>query len=202
MATALEHPDFSVVLQKAMLSAAQTENQNKHELLSRLVAERIQAPPESLVSMASKMACDAISFTTPNQLLILGLLTNILYIVPSETIIETQKLEWIQTRVSKFLELNLRTLDLDCNHLESLSCTTVISIISNDLPKILSHKFGGAFDFDTFKSKPTGEKLVKMWKESHLQKCNLTTVGQILGVMVSDQHLGDKTSFAAWSRER
>ena len=156
---------------------------------------------ESLVSMASKMACDAISFTTPNQLLILGLLTNILYIVPSGTITETQKMEWTQARLSKFLELNLRTFDLDCTHLESLSCMKVISIISRDLSKILSHKFGGAFDFDTFKSKPLGKKLVKMWEENNLQKCELTTVGQILGVMVSDQHLSNKTSLAAWSKE-
>ena len=83
LVTAQEHPDFSVVLQKAMLSAAQTDSEEKHELLSRLVAERIQASPESMLSMASKMACDAISFTTPNQLKILGLLTNILYNLPS-----------------------------------------------------------------------------------------------------------------------
>ena len=65
-----EHPDFSVVLQKAMISASQTESKEKHQLLSRLVAERIKAAPESLMALTSKMACDAISYTTSNQLVI------------------------------------------------------------------------------------------------------------------------------------
>jgi hypothetical protein len=106
LVTAQEHPDFSVVLQKAMLSSAQTENESKHDLLSRLVAERIQASPESMLSMASKMACDAISYTTPNQLLILGLLTNILYVLPND---QTNPLQWLQVRTAP---LSLATLPL------------------------------------------------------------------------------------------
>ncbi len=196
LSTAQEHPDFSVVLQKAILSAAQTESQSKHDLLSRLVAERIQATPESLVSMASKMACDVIAYTTPNQLLILGLLANVLYVVPSESMDESRKIQWIQTRLSSFIDVNLS--NIDYTHLESLSCMKVTSIISRDLSTILKSKFGGAFDFDNLKSTPLGEKLTRIWQEDRLKTCELTTVGQMLGVMVSDQQLDGKTSFSEW----
>jgi hypothetical protein len=56
-----------------MISASQTDREEKHQLLSRPVAERIKAHPESLIALASKMACDAISYATANQLKILGL---------------------------------------------------------------------------------------------------------------------------------
>ena len=37
--TAQEHPDFSVALQKALLTAAQTDDKQKHQLLARTLAE-------------------------------------------------------------------------------------------------------------------------------------------------------------------
>ena len=37
----LNHPDFSVLLQKAMISSAQTEDKQKHEFLARLVSDRL-----------------------------------------------------------------------------------------------------------------------------------------------------------------
>ncbi len=133
--SAQEHPDFSVVLQKAMLSAAQTENENKHDPLSRLVAERIKASPESMLSLASKMACYAISYTTPNQLKILGLLTNILYVESSSIITDqSQYMQWLQARTTQFLDVNAN--HMDYTHLESLLCMKFEAFITRDLSKI------------------------------------------------------------------
>ena len=197
LSTAQEHPDFSVALQKALLSAAQTENHDKHDLLSRLVAERIQASPESLVSMASKMACDVVSYTTPNQLLILGLLANVLYIRPREPLDRGQQRRWMETGLIRFTDVSLN--NLDYTHLESLACMKVTSIISRDLSLVLKGKLGNAFDFDGFAATTLGKQLVHMWEQDRLQKCDLTTVGQMLGVMVSDQRLGGQTDFAEWA---
>ena len=196
LSTAQEHPDFSVVLQKAMLSAAQTDSQSKHDLLSRLVAERIQASPESLISVVSKMACESISYTTPNQLLILGLLTNLLYVVPTGKGNAPQAMQWLRSRTAHFLGAKLS--NLDYTHLESLSCMKVTSIISRDIYKILQSKFGDVFDSEAFRSSQLGQKLMHMWEKDCLQTCELTTVGQLLGVMVTDQYIGSKTSFAEW----
>lgn len=194
--TAQEHPDFSVVLQKAMLSAAQTENTNKHDLLSRLVAERIKASPESMLSMASKMACDAISFTTPNQLQILGLLTNILYIEPNGITHPSQNIQWLQARITPFLNVDAN--HMDYSHLESLSCMKFESFISRDLSKVLNEKFKNTFDYEEFKGTPLGIKLIDIWENKSLKSAQLTTTGQILGVMVSDQFVGGKTNMSAW----
>lgn len=196
LVTAQEHPDFSVVLQKAMLSAAQTDNESKHDLLSRLVAERIQASPESMLSMASKMACDAISYTTPNQLLILGFLTNVLYISPSGLFHQSQYLPWLQARLGPFLGVNPN--HMDYTHLESLSCLKFESFITRDLALILNQKMGSGFDYEGFKSTQLGEKVLAVWEGGSLKSCQLTSVGQILGVMVSDQYVGSKTSMSGW----
>lgn len=196
LVTAQEHPDFSVVLQKAMLSAAQTDNESKHDLLSRLVAERIQASPESMLSMASKMACDAISYTTPNQLLILGFLTNVLYINPNGLFHQSQHLPWLQARLGPFLGVNPN--HMDYTHLESLSCLKFESFITRDLAQILNQKMGSGFDYEGFKSTQLGEKVLAAWEGGSLKSCQLTSVGQILGVMVSDQYVGGKTSMSGW----
>ncbi|MDA3919399.1 MAG: hypothetical protein PF501_01755 [Salinisphaera sp.] len=196
LVTAQEHPEFSVVLQKAMLSAAQTESESKHDLLSRLVAERIQASPESLLSMASKMACDAISFTTPNQLNILGLLVNMLYIQPNGLTNEQQHLPWLRARLSPFLSLDAN--NMDYTHLESLSCLKFESFITRDLAQILTNNMGESFDYAAFKAIDFGKNIIDIWEDKGLKSCQLTTVGQILGVMVSDQRVGGKTNMSGW----
>lgn len=197
LASAQEQPDFSVVLHKAILSAAQTDNKSKHDLLSRLVAERLQSTPESLLSMASKMACDAISYTTPNQLLILGLLANILYIQPSDKLSKPQYMGWLQARLSPFIDVN--PAPLDYTHLESLSCLKFESFLSRDLTKTLTQKMGSDFDYADFTDTKLGKRLLEIWDGKALKSCQLTSVGQLLGVMVSDQHVaGNKTSMLGW----
>ena len=74
--SAQDHPDFSALLQKALLTSAQTDNKDKHVILARLVSERLKTEPESILALGSKMACDAISYATVNQLMILGLAVN------------------------------------------------------------------------------------------------------------------------------
>jgi hypothetical protein len=54
---ALEEPSFGVILQKALIGSSQTESQEKHELLARLVAMKLDAPQESLRSVVAPLAC-------------------------------------------------------------------------------------------------------------------------------------------------
>lgn len=196
ISSAQEHPDFSVALQKAMISASQTENKEKHQLLSRLVTERIKATPESLIALASKMACDAISYTKSSQLKILGLITNILYVNPNQDLTEEQYLGWLQSRITPFMGLQVSNLDL--NHLESLSCLKYESIITRDLQKTLTDKNKGKFNYGTFKDSPLGKFLVDIWENQHLKSTQLTSTGQIIGVMVSDQVTGAATNMDGW----
>ena len=191
-----EHPDFSVVLQKAMISASQTESKEKHQLLSRLVAERIKAAPESLLALTSKMACDAISYTTSNQLKLLGLISNILYIGPSSNLSEKQYFGYLQARLGPFSKV--LPANFDYVHLEALSCLKFESFITRDLKKLLADKNQGKFDYDFFKEQSLGTALIDIWEKHKLKSTQLTSIGQMIGVMVSDQVTGSLTNMAGW----
>ena len=72
------------------------------------------------------------------------------------------------------------------------------SFITRDLQKVLSQKFNGVFDYDQFASSQLGVQLLKIWEENALKSCQLTTVGQMIGVMVGDQYVGGKTDMSGW----
>src|SRR5438876_199300 len=73
ISAAQDHPQFSVVLQRAMIAAAQTDDSRKHSILSFLVTQRLANPQETTVAFASKLACDAVAHITACQLEYLGL---------------------------------------------------------------------------------------------------------------------------------
>ncbi|HDM77501.1 MAG TPA: hypothetical protein ENG51_13690 [Deltaproteobacteria bacterium] len=196
ISAAQEHPEFSVVLQKAMISASQTTNKEKHQLLARLVAERMKASPESMLALTSKMACDAISYTTPDQLKILGLVTNIMYIGLASKLPKDKYLEYLQSRLSPFS--SVRPTNLDYVHLEALSCLKFEPFLTRDLKKILTDKNQGEFDYDVFKELPIGKNLIEIWENYRLKSTQLTSVGQMIGVMVSDQITGSVTDMSSW----
>ncbi len=196
VAIAMEDPAVIMDIQKAILSAGRTDRQDVHDVLSRLIVGRMQTSPESLLSMTCGMASQAISYMTPNQLRILGLLASVARISPSEKLDSSSAMRWQQERISTFMDIDLRPLDYE--HLESLSCVNVLRPGYIDLQRTLQGKFGDDFDFDGFQSTQLGEKLKHMWKEGDLQRCSLTTLGQLLGVVVSDVESGTRTDFKAW----
>ena len=67
------HPQFSSLLQETILNASKTNDDNKHDLLARLVAVRLTSNAETTVSLASEMASDAITRSTRRQLELMGL---------------------------------------------------------------------------------------------------------------------------------
>lgn len=193
--SAQEHPDFSVALQKALLTAAQTEDHQKHEILARILAERLAAPPEGLQAMASKMACDAIGFMTPGQLRLLGLVANLLYVGPTNSLTSIAYSAWFVSRFGPYMNTNFTNLDL--LHLESLSCLKYTPILSRDLVQVLTDKNKGTFDKAIIES-PLGAHLRALW-ERGLQAVDLSSVGQLIGVYVSDLLSGTNTSFTGWN---
>lgn len=192
---ALEQPDFSVTLQKAMLSAAQTENSDKHQLLSRLIAERIKSKPESIMALASKLATEAISFTTPNQLRILGL-TDLILHISLPNIPEQQFTDWLQFALKPFL--TVKAGKLDYLHLESLSCLKYNDFLIGDLQKCLNGKLSGTFDYEQFIMTDSGLFLEDIWSKQKLNSVQLTSIGQILGAMIFDQLCKTNTNMTGW----
>ena len=200
---AQDHPDFSAFLQKALLTSSQTDSKDKHKLLARLVSERLTSEPESVFSLASKMACDALSFASTSQTMLLGLVTNLYGIRPHPFPPVGLKPEqfqdwmdnWITQRLSPFKNLTIGKQDL--NHLESLSCLKINQFVGRDLNQL--YTVGDfKFDFNILKDTVLKEKIKQLWDSSRLQTIDLTTTGQIIGVMASDMISNTKTNFDGW----
>jgi len=135
----LNHPDFSVLLQKAIISSAQTDDKQKHELLARLVSDRLTKEPESLFALSSQLACDAVARLNIRQMKILGLLTNLMAVRPRpfppsqipKEIFDIWFVKWLEARLYVYQDLTF--ISMDFLHLESLSCVKWDPIVSRDL---------------------------------------------------------------------
>lgn len=199
---AQDHPDFSTFLQKALLTSAQTDSKDKHKLLARLVSERLTSQPESVFSLASKKACDALSFTSMNQIILLGLLSN-LYIIrptpfPPVGLTPDKNQEWMDIWVTKQLIFfkNFTVGKQDINHLESLSFITKEYGKHNLMNLYKQGDF--RFDFNLLKNSDLKLKIQKLWFESRLDAIILAPIGQIVGILASDLITNNQTSFDDW----
>ena len=204
----LNQPDFSILLQKAILSSAQTDDKGKHEILARLVADRLTQDTESLLVLCSKQATDVVPMLTNRQMKILGFLTTIFFIRPHAfpplSIIDndTEFNMWYQQWLTRILIIyqDLVVDNMDYLHLESLSCIKWDPIVSRDLEKILNSKKDTKFKFDVnaFLKTPVGSKINELWNAG-LKSALPTTVGQLIGVYTSDHLLGTVTSLNGFS---
>jgi len=199
--SAQDHPDFSSMLQKALLTSAQTDSKDKHVLLARLVSERLKSEPESILALSSKMACDAISYATVNQIMILGLAINFYGVRPNypswglnETNFQDWFDNWLMTRLKPYQDLTFK--DLDILHLESLSCLKVNALIGRNLNDMFK-KDDLTYDFEKMKDTTLRDSIKKIWDQG-LQKIDLTTTGNIIGVSVSDLLTNTSTNLEGW----
>jgi len=201
----LNHPDFSVLLQKAIISSAQTNNKQKHELLARLVSDRLTKEPESLFGLSSKLACDAVSMLNVRQMKILGLLISLMAVRPrpfpppqvTKEIFDIWFVKWLEERLYVYQDLTFNNMDF--LHLESLSCVKWDPIVSRKLNKMLSpsEETGFTFDYKVFSGTLVGRKIEELWKLG-LNHAIPTTVGQVIGIYVSDMLTNTTTSFDGW----
>lgn len=201
----LNHPDFSVLLQKAMMSSAQTEDKQKHELLARLVSDRLTKDSDSLFTLTNQTACDAIPRINANQMKILGLLATVFFIRPtpfpptnkSQQEMEDWWSEWLEEKLSYCQDIHPNLMDY--LHLASLSCTKWEPVLERELEELINFpkNSGIKFNYTAFSQTEVGQKMLQLW-ESGLGGALPTTIGILIGIYVSDMLLNTETSLEQW----
>lgn len=196
---AQDHPDFSVFLQKAILTSAQTDDKEKHSVLASLVSQRLVSSPESLLSLASKMACDSIAFMTNTQMRFLALMVNLHDMQPSEeSVIGDDKLTkiekvhtWLNSILLPYIDLQLGNYDI--KHLVSLSCLTIEPNPAGRSMKPVLMINAVAIDFSKLQNYDLIKPIERIWIDTRIDGINTTTTGAVIGVMVSDLISGATT---------
>jgi len=204
IATALEQPDFAILMQRAVLSAAQTSSHDVHVLLAQLVSERLRVDEDTTAARASHRACQAIADVTSDQLTILGFLYTLSHMhfpVPSESIahelLRVLELEWVQLTLKPYAELTCT--DLDRMNLYSVSCLGgrtgfLASTFDSDLKRATSVDFA----FDGFVGTELGAHLRQVYDSQGFGGMVLTSVGSLIGMFVSDQLANRPTDISTW----
>jgi hypothetical protein len=199
---ALEDPDFSALLQKAILTSSRTDNLEKHRILSRIVAERLSSASEDLVTLTSSLACDAIEYLGIRHLHTLGVCITVFAIRPDpfppptipKEVFWIWYLQWWQKRLAPMLD-NASCTQLDLLHLMGASCIHYEPVITRDLKQMLSppKESGLKWQVDEFITKnPTGVNLNQLWEQG-LKSVTPTSVGQLIGIYVADELTGGTT---------
>jgi hypothetical protein len=198
---ALEDPDFSALLKDAIIGSSRTPSNEKHQLLARIVSERLLAKQESLVALAGNLACDAIPHLSSKHLRCLGIMTLVYSTRPDPypPDIQSEKfndwwVNWLERMLSPMMSIETMT-PIDYTHLVSVSCITYDYIINRDLKKILSPHLNSAlkWDADKFLAEFTiGKKLLELWRDS-MEHAVPTSVGRLIGIYVRDLLEGTKT---------
>ena len=93
---ALNNPQFSIILQRAVLGASQTEDAEKSRILAELVTARLTTRPESAFALAVRLACDAVAASNADQLRLLALATALHEIRPRTPLPSRKYHTWLQ----------------------------------------------------------------------------------------------------------
>lgn len=199
---ALDDPDFSAILQKAIISSSRTDNSEKHKILSRIVSERLISKTEDLISLTSSMACEAITHLGVRHLYTLAISTIIYYLrphpfpppIPKEQLGKWY-ISWLEKMMGPIVDRTEFT-NMDFLHLLSVACIKYDPILTRDIKKILRPADIMEIPEDLIKEfidkNEVGIKVDKLWG-SGLQHLTLTSIGQLIGIYVTDEILGTRT---------
>jgi hypothetical protein len=202
---ALENPGFAIFLQQALTAAAETEEPEKHDLLARLVSERLAAPTESLLALTSRTALEVIPSLSLTQLKVLGLKATIAWLVPKgqpadgtpQDELHRWFLDWLAVVWAPYRDLRFRWLDLD--YLEARACLRHQERAEYALPWLINVKrVGLGFKASDLVASESGESVATLWEVGQLCRYTLTALGALIGLYVSDLLTGQKTSLEDW----
>jgi hypothetical protein len=201
---ALENPGFTLLLEQAVLAAAQTESEEKHDLLSRLLAERLTTEPESLLAVVSRQAVDTISGLTPTHLKILGLMASVQVVRPRPELMEGMPPEEAKARLIEYMTHAWAPYrDLQCSPMDFLHLLTESCVVYNpgtraSLAFVVGRSFGVNFTDPELEHNSGTSHVFRLWRNEGSLRVALTTTGRVIGIYVSDLLTGTKTDLINW----
>jgi len=189
------HPQFSAVLQRTLLNAAQTEDAKKHDLLARLVAARLAVATETTLALASGLATDAIARSTGRQLTLMGLCCFLEDIRPRDPMPVPDYRRWLEIFLRRFTDFEFK--GFDARHLVAIGCATYDLGSERDLNLLFEMKGGTHCIGASFQDIIEVDLLQFHWNEG-LAGVSLTSVGSIVGGLAFDQITGGNSGMPEW----
>ena len=193
-------PQFSSLLQQTILNSAKTSDDKKHDLLARLVADRLASKSETTLALASDLASDAITRSTRRQLELMALCCFLDEIRPRDQIATAADYQkWLSINLRPFEDFEF--VDVDARHLVAIACATYDPASNRSLPVLFMFKAGEhlieqLFE-DDFRHIPIIDTLQICW-DSGLAGVQLTSVGSIVGGLSLSQIKGKDLGPPDW----
>lgn len=206
---ALCHPGTSLLMQKALISASTTDNDDRHEVLSELIAQRLSAGEDDLLALAGGAACDIVSAINSNHIRLLGIMSTLFDIrpiaVPEITTKEKHNelfVSWWHSQMSSLCIDTLKQLQfIDLRHLEGLGCLRISSVGQFDIKNTLIINLAlRKYELPIVELEKLSwwPNLIYLW-EMGLKKTTLTSIGLMIGTLFHDSIIGRKT-IISWNR--
>lgn len=197
---ALDHPGSSLLMRKAMLSAAVTDNDDRHAILAELIAQRLTADENDMIALVGGAACDVVNALAPKHIQLLGVMVRLLKIRPVDVIyVEDQGaydrfvLAWWAPLAQLTSGLEGVTL-LDFEHLAGLGCVR-ISIGAWDLRDVLSlpsQPQQMKVTMNRVQEAPWWPNVERLW-ETGAKHVELNSIGTLIGTLYHDRQIGQHT---------
>jgi hypothetical protein len=179
-----------------LLNAAETEDAEKHDLLARLVANRLAVASETTVALASQMASDTIARCTRDQLCLLALVCFVDEVNVRDGLDEPGFRHWLDVFLRPFDDFEFR--DIDARHLVALGAVAYDPARERDLVMWLQLKNqNDNIDFEKL-LEITRVEMLKMNWDMGMAGVRLTSVGSIVGGLALDQLLGKRSEPPRW----
>jgi len=185
----VSHPQFSVLLQKSLLNAAQTDDETKQDLLAELVAARLTSNHETTFSLASQLASDAIAHSTKQQLQLMALSFFVQQVRPKHPLSATDYRRWLEVWLKPFEYFEF--VENDALHLVAIACASYDPASERDLTLLLQMK-GGTNHLKTDLTDLIEVEVLQMQWVFGLSGVFLTSVGSIVGGLALDQMIDSK----------
>jgi hypothetical protein len=192
---AQSHPQFSLLLQQALLGAAQTDDVEKHRLLSHVVATRLASASESTLALATSMACEAVSGATHRQLHLMGLLAFLHDVRPRDSLRPGTHCAWLDAVLKPFEDVEFH--EIDALHLVALGAASYDPTSERGLLLLLCMKVRIQYDEHAFDESRAYGVLDVWWREG-LSGVQLTSVGLLVGGLVFDEVRGAQVGLPKW----